>query len=56
MHEVMVDESQFRGEVKERNKFYKALVEIQRIATDSARTPAVKKIADVCDTALKDIT
>ena len=56
MNKVMIDKKQVVGEVRERNKLYRALVKIRQITTESANTPAIEAIAEVCDDALKDVT
>ena len=61
MNEVVIDKSQIIGEVKERNKLYKALVKVQEIAnkameehmTESSRS--LNEIAKVCEETLKNI-
>ncbi len=59
MNEVSIDKSQIIGEVKERNKFYRALVKIQEISKASSNSKdtmlKMEEIGKVCQDALKDI-
>jgi hypothetical protein len=53
------DISQICGEVKERNRFYRALVQIQAIAADATEmdnadlNSNIKKVAGICNESLK---
>ncbi len=53
------DISQISGEVKERNRFYRALVQIQAIAADATKmdnadlNSNIKKVAGICNESLK---
>jgi hypothetical protein len=62
--EVIADMAQIIGEVKERNKFYKALTVIRKIAETSCTTnkklpseakKQFKEIISICDEAFKDV-
>jgi len=55
MNFIEVDQAQLAGEVKQRNALYAALVAIQQIAKDAAKTSDIKAIEKVCDDALRDV-
>lgn len=63
MDEIIVDRSQLMGEVKERNKFYRALVQIQNIANEAISESKVGEksslvfngIVEICDESLEEI-
>jgi len=55
MNFIEVDQAQLAGEVKQRNAFYAALVAIQQIAKDAAKTSDIKAIEKVCDDTLRDV-
>ena len=50
MEEVIVDKKQIIGEAKERNEFYKALLEIRELLTMSAHSSSA--ILEVCNNTL----
>ncbi len=61
---ILVDKLQFVGEVKERNKFYKALINIRTLAEVSYNSNErsiiesknqMKKIISICDESLRDV-
>ncbi len=57
--DATADISQISGEVKERNRFYRALVQIQAIAADATEmdnadlNSNIKKITGICNESLK---
>ena len=55
MNAVVVDKCQLDREVKERNKFYRALVQIQIIAEkeDPGTNSQLRAIAELCKESLK---
>jgi len=61
MNEVVIDKSQIIGEVKERNKFYKALVKVRDIANKAQKGQQIEpitslnEIEEICEEALKNI-
>lgn len=57
MDEVVIDKAQIIGEVKERNKLYKALVRVQEIANNPVEdnSRSLNEIAKICEEALKNI-
>lgn len=60
MDEVLIDKSQIIGEVKERNKLYKALVKIQEITKKATERKTegiscMNEIEIICKETLKDI-
>ena len=62
MDKTIVDKNQINEEVKERNRFYRALVQIQEIAADAAKRDnaglnlKLKKITGICNESLKQKT
>ncbi len=61
MDATIGDKKQINGEVKERNRFYLALVQIQAIAADATEMDNAKlnskleKITGICNESLKDV-
>ena len=59
MDATIADKSQIIKEIKERNRFYRALVQIQAITTDAAKKDdaglnlKLKKITGICNESLK---
>lgn len=59
MDATIADKNQINEEVKERNRFYRALVQIQAIAADATEmdnadlSSNIKKIAGICKESLK---
>lgn len=61
MKELIVDKQQFIGEVKERNRFYKALTEIKSLSAQAGNQALtaekllgiLKKITALCEETLK---
>ena len=59
MDATIADKNQINEEVKERNRFYRALLQIQAIATDAAEKDnaglnlKLKKITGICNESLK---
>ncbi len=57
--DATADISQISGEVKERNRFYRALIQIQAIAADATEmdnadlNSNIKKITGICKESLK---
>ncbi len=56
MNAVVVDKRQLDREVKERNKFYRTLVQIQIIAEkeDTGTNLQLRAIAEICHESLKN--
>jgi hypothetical protein len=59
MDATIADKNQINGEVKERNRFYRALIQIQAIAADATEmdnadlNSNIKKIVGICNESLK---
>lgn len=59
MNATLADKNQINEEVKERNRFYRALLQIQVIARDTAEKDnaglnlKLKKITGICNESLK---
>ena len=59
MDATIADKKQINGEVKERNRFYRALVQIQAIAADTTEknnadlNSKLKTITGICNESLK---
>lgn len=58
MSEVLINKSQIIGEVKERNRLYKALLRVQEIAKEASdgrgASAQLEEIKGVCQEVLKD--